>query len=202
MVMDEGFAAPLANPSGTEAGIGPALSWSAIFAGAVSALGLALILTLFAAGFGYALAFPGFASRGSLAAFTPAIGALAIVIQVLCGAFSGYLAGRLRGAWTAVHLDEAHFRDTAHGLVAWALSTVAGVVLGALVITPYAEQLAGPASTAAAMMTAAAQPERAAHVAAQASFFLAMGMLLSAFVAAVAGRLGGLRAEAMHGLGR
>ena len=44
----------------------------------------------------------------------------------------GYLAGRLRGTWAGVHNDEVYFRDTAHGLVTWALATVlSATVLGA-----------------------------------------------------------------------
>jgi hypothetical protein len=39
---------------------------------------------------------------------------------------------------------------------------------------------------------------RAAKISAQASLFMGVGMLLSAFIAAVAGRIGGLRAEEMH----
>lgn len=35
-----------------------------------------------------------------------------------------YLAGRLRTKWAAIHTDEVHFRDTAHGLLAWSVSLV------------------------------------------------------------------------------
>ena len=45
----------------------------------------------------------------------------------------GYITGRLRTRWTGVHSDEVLFRDTAHGLLAWAVATVmiAGVALNA-----------------------------------------------------------------------
>jgi len=65
-------------------------------------------------------------------------------------------------------------------------------VLYALVIAPYVGQLAPPAPATAA------DPVRAAHVFAQAAFFASVGMLLSAFIAAVAGRIGGLQSEHMH----
>jgi hypothetical protein len=37
----------------------------------------------------------------------------------------GYLAGRLRTKWVAVHTDEVYFRDTAHGFLSWALASLA-----------------------------------------------------------------------------
>jgi hypothetical protein len=36
----------------------------------------------------------------------------------------GYLAGRLRVKWTAIHSDEVYFRDTAHGFLVWAVALV------------------------------------------------------------------------------
>jgi hypothetical protein len=173
----------------------PALSWSAIFAGSLVALASSILLTILAAGFGYDLAAGALASRGSLAGFTPEVGAVAVVIQVVSAGLGGYLAGRLRHVWSAAHADEAHFRDTAQGLIVWALATVAGVVLTALVIAPYAEQLAAATVPPAPMDTDAV---RAGHIAAQSAFFTAVGMLLSAFIAAVAARIGGLHTEHMH----
>ena len=72
-----------------------------------------------------------------------------------------------------------------------ALSAVAGVALTTLVLAPYAERLAGSAPTGAAVA-------HASDIAAQSSFFLGVGLLLSAFTAAVAGRIGGLRSEEMR----
>jgi hypothetical protein len=173
----------------------PEISWSAIVAGATVALAASLFLTLLAAGFGMRFAFGGLASHSSLAAFSPMFGAGAIVVQVLSGGLGGYVAGRLRHQWLSAHSDEAHFRDTAHGLLAWALSTVIGVVLAATVLIPYAEQLAAPTTPVALTAEAAL---RASNIAMQAALFTAVGMLLSAFVAAVAARIGGLRSEEMH----
>ena len=50
----------------------------------------------------------------------------------------GYIAGRLRTRWTAVHTDEVYFRDTAHGFLAWAVASLAtaallGSVVGSIV---------------------------------------------------------------------
>jgi hypothetical protein len=189
----------VSTPDGRVLLLEPALSWSAIVAGAFVALAVSVFLTLMVAGFGYDLAAGSVESRRSLAAFTPELGAGAIAIQVISAAFGGYLAGRLRHPWFSAHSDEAHFRDTAHGLIAWAIATVAGLVLATTVVTPYAEQLA--ALTPPAPLTPA-EAARAAHILTQSAFFTAIGMVLSAFIAAVAARIGGLRTEDMHLKGR
>ena len=173
--------------------IEPAISWSAILAGAAVGLGLAVALTGVAAGFEYRLAF-GMASRGALSAFTPTVGAVAVVVQVLSAGLGGYVAGRMRHHWASAHTDEAHFRDTAQGLIVWGVITVASVLLAA----PFADQLAAVAASAPLADT----PARAAGISAQASLFMGVGMLLSAFTAAVAARVGGMRTEEMHVKGR
>jgi len=177
--------------------IEPSLSWSSIIGGALVAVATSVFLGLLAAGFGLDLSVSGVASHSSLAAFTPVAGAIAVAIQVVASAFGGYVAGRLRHVWTQAHADEMHFRDTAHGLIAWALATVIGVLLTVLVMVPYAESLA-PALAAPPPPPSPANIERAGHLAAQSAFFGAFGMILAAFTAAVAARLGGLQAEHMH----
>ena len=177
----------------------PALSWSAIWAGAFVAVSASVLLGLAAAGIGYDTGLAGLATRSSLKAFTPEVGAGGILIQVLASALGGYVAGRTRTVWTTLHDDESHFRDTAHGLIVWAVATVAMVLLVGLVLAPYAEALTAAASDAgAAPPPTPAELDRAAHIAAQASLFTAVGMLLSAFVSAVGARIGGLRHEEMH----
>jgi hypothetical protein len=47
-----------------------------------------------------------------------------ILVQIAASAVGGYLAGRLRTRWVAVHTHEVYFRDTAHGFLVWAVSLV------------------------------------------------------------------------------
>jgi MFS family permease len=169
------------------------ISWSAIFAGAVSAIAVAMLLSSLAAGFGLKMAAPWPSAAPASGAFTPIAGALLVAIQVLSAALGGYLAGRLRTRWANVHEHETHFRDTAHGLITWAVATVGGALLIVAVMPQDA------AATAAAVALQA-DPLRAANLAAQMSFFMAVGLLLSAFVAAVAAAIGGLRREEMYGV--
>jgi hypothetical protein len=174
----------------------PPISWSAIIAGAVVGLAISIVLTVLAAGFGLSLAYDGLASHSAMLAFTPILGATAIAVQVVSAGLGGYVTGRLRHAWLGAHTDEAHFRDTAHGLIAWSLATVVGLVLAATVLLPYADQFASPAAPSVA--PTAVEAARAANIGAQSSFFTGVGMLLSAFIAAVAARIGGARSEEMH----
>ena len=59
-------------------------------------------------------------------------GSFLAATAVIASALGGYITGRLRRLWHgAVHPDEVVFRDTAHGLVTWAVATVAtAAVLG------------------------------------------------------------------------
>lgn len=164
-----------------------AVSWAAILAGAAATLALSFVLLILAAGFGFTLQSPWPGAKPSLSTFTPFLGAGMVAVQVLSCALGGYLAGRLRTMWLNVHSHEVFFRDTAHGLLVWAVSTLLGIVLSVVVLAAPVEQAVLVAATA-----------RDANIAAQFSFFLAFGLLLSAFAASVAGALGGLRRDEMH----
>jgi hypothetical protein len=173
-----------------------AVSWPAVFAGAVASLAIAFVLVGLAAGFGMKIASPWPSSHPALTGFDPILGSWMIVVQVLSSALGGYLAGRLRTKWLNVHAHEVHFRDTAHGLLAWALSTVAGVVLVAMVLAAPPEMAPVAAGMDPAALRLAA--ERQAGIAAQFSLFMSIGLLLGAFVACVAAAIGGLRRDEMH----
>ena len=111
-----------------------AVSWPAIIAGGVTAVAVTLILLMVGAGLGFSSMSP-WGGQGASAA-TLAIGTViwVIVVQWIASASGGYVAGRLRTRWTGIHRDEVFFRDTAHGLLSWALATVLGVaVLGSAV---------------------------------------------------------------------
>jgi hypothetical protein len=129
-----------------------ALSWSAIIAGALAAAGVTLILMALGAGLGFASISPW--SRLSTAATTFGVMAAIwfVVVQWLASAFGGYLAGRLRAKWVAIHSDESTFRDTAHGVLAWALATA---VVALPLSGSIAALVAGTAATAAAVGTPA-----------------------------------------------
>lgn len=104
-------------------------SWGAIFAGAACAASLSFILLILGFGLGISVVSPWSNTSASLTA----IGISSIVwvafTQILASGLGGYIAGRLRVRWPGVHVDEVYFRDTAHGLITWAIATLVAAVL-------------------------------------------------------------------------
>lgn len=140
---------------------GSAVSWGAIFAGAVAAASLALILLILGAGLGLTTVSPW--ENHGLSASTVGIAAIAWLTftQIVASGMGGYLAGRLRTKWVDVHTDEVYFRDTAHGLLTWSvallvsavlLTTTMGTIIGgsAKVVGSVAGSVAGGAAATAA----------------------------------------------------
>jgi hypothetical protein len=122
--MNEVTSASLAVDDAARLRAGPGASWGAILAGATVAVSLALILLTLGAGLGFASISP-WHERGISAGSLSAAGAIwLIVTQWLSAAMGGYIAGRLRQRWLATHTHEVFFRDTAHGLVTWAVATL------------------------------------------------------------------------------
>jgi hypothetical protein len=139
------------------------VSWGAIFAGAAGAAALTLLLLMLGVGLGLSSVSP-WSDKGASAA---AIGVATIVwltfTQLAASGMGGYLAGRLRTKWAAVHTDEVYFRDTAHGFLAWAVASLAtaaflGGSVGAIVSggAQAGASLAGGAASAATVATAGA----------------------------------------------
>ena len=106
-----------------------AVSWGSIAAGAAAAASLSLILLVLGVGLGLSSVSPW--ARDGINATTFGVSTILwlTLTQLLASAMGGYLAGRLRSRWTAVHSDEVYFRDTAHGFLAWAVATLATAAL-------------------------------------------------------------------------
>lgn len=146
-----------------EATRSPSICWGAVLAGAAGAASLTLILLMLGVGLGLSSVSPWSYEGVSAETF----GAWTIVwlafTQLAASGLGGYLAGRLRQRWTRVHMDEVHFRDTAHGFLAWSVATLAtaGLLTSAIasVVSGGAKAGAGIAGTAA---TAASLPTPAA----------------------------------------
>lgn len=105
------------------------ISWGAVLAGAAAAAALSLILLMLGVGLGLSSVSP-WANEG-MSAWTFGISTILWVTltQVLASGMGGYLAGRLRSGWEGVAIDEVHFRDTAHGFLAWAVASLATAAL-------------------------------------------------------------------------
>ncbi|HBC76763.1 MAG TPA: hypothetical protein DC017_18320 [Candidatus Wallbacteria bacterium] len=102
----------------------PGVSWAAVIGGAFVTAALSVILLALGAGLGLSSISP----WSNIGASAPTAGAAAIVwlfvMQIISSAMGGYLAGRLRTKWAAIHTHEVYFRDTAHGFLVWAVALV------------------------------------------------------------------------------
>ncbi len=198
-----------------------AVSWGAIIAGAAVMAAFSLLLLALGAGIGFSVIDPwisGHVAPATTKAATVA-GIYLTVTAVLAAAVGGYVTGRLRNLWPGVHPHEAFFRDTAHGLVAWAVA----IVLSAAFLGPAAsavsagavglqgERLAGngapgqvtqqdrsPGGQAlttdnlnASGSKAQLPPETARRIAAMLSFWLVASMFAGALSASLAAWEGG-----------
>jgi hypothetical protein len=106
-----------------------AISWAAIIGGAFATAAFSLILLALGSGFGLASVSPWPSSGASLTTFTAMMAIWLIIVQWISSGLGGYLTGRLRTKWVGVHTHEVFFRDTAHGLLAWAVAAVIGAAV-------------------------------------------------------------------------
>jgi hypothetical protein len=127
------------------------LSWGAVFAGAVAAAALSLILL--ALGFGLGLSSVSPWSYQGASGSTLAVGAIIwLLVTSLCASgLGGYIAGRMRAKWELATESEAHFRDTTHGFLAWAIATL----IGAAVLSSAASSMVGTAAAGGAAIAGA-----------------------------------------------
>jgi hypothetical protein len=112
----------LDNPAG--AGSSSGVSWAAILAGAFVAAAASLIMLALGSGLGFAALSPWPGAGATAGAVTVMAGVWLILTQWAASFLGGYITGRLRTRWISTHTHEVFFRDTAHGLVMWALATV------------------------------------------------------------------------------
>src|SRR6187551_850935 len=129
-----------------------AVSWGAIFGGAAAAAALSLILLILGTGLGLSAISP-WANNG-IEAKTLGISSIVWITltSIVASGLGGYLAGRLRTKWASALGDEVYFRDTAHGLLAWAVATL----LTASLLTSAASSILGAGVKAGAAVAGGA----------------------------------------------
>jgi hypothetical protein len=177
---------PALYPDGAIDGIpGSAVSWTAILAGAVAAIALTFTLVTLGSAFGLASISPWPGAGAKVSSFTIGAGMWLIVTQWLSSALGGYLAGRLRTRWVGLHSDEAFFRDTAHGLITWALATICVAVVALLAVS-----LSG-AVVQPDLETTKEAADAARKAAAAFATFTGLSLVIGAFIGAVSGAIGG-----------
>lgn len=134
------------------------LSWAAVFGGAVVATAITVMLTAAGSGFGLAWVSPVSGSNPSPVTFTVVAAIWLIIVQWIASFFGGYLAGRLRPGLADLQRDEVTFRDTASGLVAWAVAALFMLGLVASGIGSLAGSISKVAAEATASTTSSAGP--------------------------------------------
>lgn len=100
------------------------IHWAAIFGGAAAAAAISLMLIPLGSALGFSSFSVFTATETSAIVFTAGWAIWLVVMQWVSSGIGGYLAGRLRVKWADLHSDEVFFRDTAHGLLAWAVATL------------------------------------------------------------------------------
>ena len=107
-----------------------AVSWPAIIAGGFVAAAFTLLLLALGAGIGFSVISPWSGAPDVTTTKAALVGGIYMAVTaVMASALGGYITGRLRVRWTRAPLDEVYFRDTAHGVLAWAFATVMGAAL-------------------------------------------------------------------------
>src|SRR5471030_2289605 len=157
-------ASAASEPLGAFDGHTSGVSWGAIFGGAVAAAALSFVLLILGFGLGLSAVSPWSYSAAPVARSS----ILWVIFMELASAgIGGYIACRLRVKWASVHTDEVYFRDTAHGLLAWAVATLlmAALMAGATKSAIGGAADAGAAAAAAGAPAAAAMAGRGAGTA-------------------------------------
>lgn len=130
-----------------------AVSWPAVFAGAFIATAFTIMLLALGSGFGLASVSP-FTGNPSATTFTVLAAIWLIIVQWVSSALGGYMTGRLRTRWVSVHTREVFFRDTANGLLSWAVASV--FIVG--IVASSASSLLGTGTHAAATAASSTAP--------------------------------------------
>src|SRR5262245_56493120 len=132
----------------------PYIQWGRVFAGALAAAALGVVLHAFAAAIGIATSSTAPTWRDASVALWILSGLYLVLVALAAYGAGGYLAGRLRSSLSPGSPDEIEFRDGVHGLLAWAIATLLSaslLVAGAAAATRLAAPSAGAVGPAASV---------------------------------------------------
>ena len=139
--------AVMTSPQGAWGAAWSGVSWSAVIAGALTAIAVSFIIISLGSGIGMELISPYSYSASASASTMTVIGAVWLVFAQAVGfATGGYVAGRMRRSPAPLHSDEVKFRDGANGLVVWAI----GVVITFFVLVTVVGKVGSATGSAAA----------------------------------------------------
>jgi hypothetical protein len=137
----------------TSAAARPALHWPAIFAGALAAAALALVLHSFAAAIGLSVSSTAPTWRDSSVALWLLSGVYLVLAAIAAYGIGGYIAGWIRGSSDVADDDDNNTMSGIHGLAVWAVATlisamiVAGTVLASSNLAAQSGRATGPGTS-------------------------------------------------------
>ncbi len=132
------------------------LQWTPVFAGALVASAVSLVLIAFGTAVGLGIVSSSPTWRDTSPALTMVSGLYLLLAALVSFAVGGYVAGRVRERWDpSAHSDVVEFRDGTHGTVAWALAVVITGVVAAASAASFASKTTPPATSSA---TTAGEP--------------------------------------------
>ena len=132
------------------------LQWTPVFAGALVASAVSLVLIAFGTAIGLGIVSSSPTWRDTSPALTMVSGLFLLLAALVSFGLGGYVAGRLRERWDpSARSDVVEFRDGTHGVVAWALAVVIIGLVAAVSVASLASRTA-PAATSSA--TTAGEP--------------------------------------------
>src|SRR5690606_19843465 len=107
----------------------PYMDWPAVFAGAAVAAAISLVLLTFGSAIGLSMTSAREGQSASLFWIAIVGGLWILWVQVSATLAGGYLAGRMRRRHGDATEYESDIRAGSHGLVVWALATLAAAVI-------------------------------------------------------------------------
>jgi hypothetical protein len=132
------------------------LQWTPVFAGALVASAVSLVLIAFGTAIGLGIVSSSPTWRDTSPVLTMVSGLFLLLAALVSFGLGGYVAGRLRERWDpSARSDVVEFRDGTHGVVAWALAVVITGLVAAISVVSLASRTA-PAATSSA--TTAGEP--------------------------------------------
>jgi hypothetical protein len=124
------------------------LQWTPVFAGALVASAVSLVLIAFGTAIGLGIVSSSPTWRDTSPALTMVSGLYLLLAALVSFGIGGYVAGRLRERWDpSAHSDVIEFRDGTHGIVAWALAVVITGIVAAVSVASLGSKTAPPATS-------------------------------------------------------
>ena len=131
--------------SATASGLSSYVDWSAVIAGSIAALAVSFVLLTFGAAVGLSAVSPWTSQSASVTSVSLGSAFWLLLVDIWAFLLAGYLAGRMRHRWADAKQTEVDFRDSSHGLLAWATAVTIAAIIGAMAASGSTQRTENPA---------------------------------------------------------